>query len=167
MTLRAHFEGETLRRSLAAGQQKHFPCFFLKKPGGSGGFVLTPSFPCRVWPAGSQEPSPGSSRRGLLFDSTTLSVSEQRVPCVVVKQKNRIIKLPFSQQNVPVSGLRGGPGCGWLPGAHAWLLMGGVKSAGEGWAGDCWGGFCGFVIPWQRGMPARGAGCPPPVIPSL
>lgn len=66
-TLRARFE---LRRSLAAGQQKHFSLLLfelLRNLEGSGGFVLTPSFP-------------GGNDSGRLAVCMALSVSEQRVP---------------------------------------------------------------------------------------
>lgn len=63
-----------LGRSIAAGQQKHFSCFFgLLKNLEVWGFALTPSFPCarlsrHLFAAGgkpgSEDPPPGSAGQG-------------------------------------------------------------------------------------------------------
>lgn len=99
-----------LGRSAAAGQQKHFSCFFGRlKNLEVWGFALTPSFPCaRFSWLGSEDGAPGSTGQGCRCHTRCrlparlfLCLSSAFLRCH--ETEDRIIKLPFSQRNVAVS----------------------------------------------------------------
>ena len=168
-----------LGRSIAAGQQQHFSCFFgLLNNLEVWGFALTPRFPSahlsRTLFAAGRKPGGEDVALGSARRDCRLPALSSTVLCCH-EAEDRIIKLPFSQQNVTVSA----PWRAWLwPVASCtWLAADGrcEKHRGGDRGGD-WGGFVGvFVIPRKERHSrlrepeeedaVEGSGVPPPVIP--